>query len=409
MARILMIGLRYNEVPGGWTFFREMARRLASVGHHITFLTFQLPKTSRYDFIDGVDIFRVRSLYLPQIPLIVPDPVDLQRILRLIFREKVEVVYDVSSGVSPISSLVYLYLRASRLRLPWITHVCGELKDFAGSPLRRILFEAYLRAVSKLSMSHSRFVLAAGEPVYHRVLSLSVPPEKVKIVRVGPKESAAKFTSQDIGSVAARQMLGLTSVDFVIGSVGRLAFGKGLETLIVACGLLSDKIPELKLVIVGSGALEGKLRNLASQRLSLERVIFTGWVDRPNEVFPAMDVFVSASASEAGISAALIEAMSNELACVTTPFTDFMKTLQNGIVISKPDPPELAQALVTLHDDPTLRKTLGRNAKLSAEHALRIYDWQVYSTRVDETISSLLGSVADGAPVQIGQSPITQV
>jgi len=397
-----MIGLRYNEVPGGWTFFREMARRLASLGHRITFLTFRLPKTSRHDFIDGVDVFRVRSLYLPQVPLIVPDPVDLQNVLRLILREKVEVVYDVSSGVSPISSLVYLYLRASRIKTPWITHVCGELRDFAGSPLRRILFEAYLRAVSKLSMSHSDFVLAAGETVHHRVLSLSITPEKVKIVRVGPKESAAELTNQDMSSVAARQMLGLSSLDFVIGSVGRLAFGKGLETLIIACGLLSDKIPELKLVIVGSGALEGKLRNLASQRLSPDKVLFTGWVDRPNEVFPAMDVFVSASSSEAGISAALIEAMSNELACVTTPFTDFVKTLQNGIVISKPDPPELAQALVMLHDTPILRKTLGRNAKLSAEHALRIYDWQAYCTKVSETISSLVGPVADEASVEIG-------
>src|SRR2546428_7470448 len=232
MARILMVGLRYNEVPGGWTFFREMAKRLTSVGHQISFLTFRFPKTTRYDSIDGVDVFRVDSLYLPQIPLLVPDPVDLLKVLRLIFRKKVEVVYDVSAGVSPISSLVYLYLRASRLKTPWITHVCGELKDFAGSPLRRILFEAYLRAVSKLSMSHSDFVLAAGETVHDRVLSLSMAPEKVKIVRVGPKEFPTEFTNQDVHSVAARRMLGLSGMDFVIGSVGRLAFGKGLETLI---------------------------------------------------------------------------------------------------------------------------------------------------------------------------------
>ncbi len=80
-------------------------------------------------------------------------------------------------------------------------------------------------------MSHSNFVLAAGETVRHRVLSLSIAPEKVKIVRVGPKEFAAEFTNKDMRSVAARHMLGLSSLDFVVGSVGRLAFGKGLETL----------------------------------------------------------------------------------------------------------------------------------------------------------------------------------
>ena len=402
MARILMVGLRYNEVPGGWTFFREMAKRLTSVGHQISFLTFRFPQTTRYDFIDGVDVFRVDSLYLPQIPLLVPDPADLVKVLRLIFREKVEVVYDVSSGVSPISSLVYFYLRASRLKIPWITHVCGELKDFAGSPLRRILFEGYLRLVSKLSMSHSDFVLAAGETVGHRVLSLSIAPEKMRIVRVGPKDSTVQFNDREMASEDARRTLGLSSLDFVVGSVGRLAFGKGLETLIIACGSLSAKIPELKLLIVGSGALEGKLRNLANQRLPMEKVIFTGWVNRPNEVLPAMDVFVSASSSEAGVSSALIEAMSNGLACVTTPFTDFVKTLQNGIVISKPDPSELAQALITLHGNPTMRRTLGRNAKLSAGRALEIYDWRAYSSKVDETISIVLGSGANGAAVKIG-------
>ena len=402
MARVLMIGFRYNEVPGGWTFSGEMARRLTASGHGITFLTFRLPRTTGHDFLDGVDVFRVKTLYLPQIPLLIPHPTDLLRLMKFIVRKKVQVVYDVSSGVTPISLLVYLYFRALGFKTPWMTHVCGELKDFARNPVRRVLFEAYLRVVSKLSMTHSDFVLAAGEPVRDRVLSLSIAPEKVKIVRVGLKESNSESPKQEISSSAARKTLGISPSDFVVGSVGRLAFGKGLETLIVACALLSNRIPELRLVIVGSGALEGKLRSLASQRLLLEKVIFTGWVDRPNEVFPAMDVFVSASSSEAGISAALIEAMSNGLACVTTPFTDFVETLQNGIVISKPDPPELAKALVMLHGSPILRETLGRNAKLSAEGALRTHDWQAYCTKLDEAISSLVGSGADDASAQIG-------
>ncbi len=350
MARILMIGLRYNEVPGGWTFFREMARRLTSVGHRITFLTFRLPETNRHDLIDGVDIFRVRSLYLPQIPIIIPDPTDL-------------------------------------------------LKGFTGSPLRRVLFETYLRVVSKLSMSHSDFVLAAGDAVRRRVLSLSVLPEKVKVVRVGPKESTMGSSNEDLCPITARQMLGLSRSDFVVGSVGRLTFGKGFETLISACGLLNDKIPELKLIIVGSGELEGKLRNLAIRKLSQGKVFFTGWVSNPYSVLPAVDVFVSASSSEAGVSAALIEAMSTGLACVTTPFTDFVKTLHNGVVISKPDPSELAQALVLLHDNPILRQTLGRNAKVSAGRALEIYDWRAYRSKVDETISLLLGSRSDKVSV----------
>jgi len=70
MARVLMIGFRYNEVPGGWTFSGEMARRLTASGHGITFLTFRLPRTTGHDFLDGVDVFRVKTLYLPQIPLL---------------------------------------------------------------------------------------------------------------------------------------------------------------------------------------------------------------------------------------------------------------------------------------------------------------------------------------------------
>src|SRR2546425_4388392 len=214
MARILMIGFRYNEVPGGWHFSREMARRLAALGHSITFLTFRLPKTSGHDFLDGVDVFRVKTLYLPQIPLLIPDPTDLLRLMKFILRKKVQVVYDVSSGVTPISSCVYLYLRALGFKTPWMTHVCGELKDFARNSVRRVLFEAYLRTVSKLSMTHSDLVLAAGEPVRNRVLSLSVAPEKVKIVKVGLRESNSKFPKQEISSSVARKTLGIPASDF---------------------------------------------------------------------------------------------------------------------------------------------------------------------------------------------------
>jgi len=94
--------------------------------------------------------------------------------------------------------------------------------------------------------------------------------------------------------------LGINPEDPVIITIGRVAKEKSIEVLIEQMPKLRERLPNVKLVIVGPGPYIEVLKNLAEQLCVTDMVIFTG--GRPWEVIPLYyqigDVFATASTSE---------------------------------------------------------------------------------------------------------------
>ena len=73
---------------------------------------------------------------------------------------------------------------------------------------------------------------------------------------------------------------------FVLGFIGSFYHYEGLDLLLQAVARLTAELPQLKVLLVGGGAMEGDLRNLAQQLNIVDRVVFTGRL--PHEQMPAM-------------------------------------------------------------------------------------------------------------------------
>lgn len=102
----------------------------------------------------------------------------------------------------------------------------------------------------------------------------------------------------------------------VILSVCRLRKQKGLETLIRAFAIVRG-ILEIKLIIVGSGRDEGKLRDLVKS-LDLDNdVNFYGFSDNPYSFMSKADLYISTSLWE-GFSNSLQEALVCGAFCIAT-------------------------------------------------------------------------------------------
>ena len=100
--------------------------------------------------------------------------------------------------------------------------------------------------------------------------------------------------------------------EFVIGNVGRLHFQKNQEFLIDIFNEINKKIDNAKLLIIGQGEDEEKLKNKVKELGLDEKVGFLGVrYDIPN-LLQAMDAFVFPSVFE-GLGLALIEAQSSGL------------------------------------------------------------------------------------------------
>lgn len=184
-----------------------------------------------------------------------------------------------------------------------------------------------------------------------------VPEKKIEIIPYGIDTEL--FTEEHERS-KIRENIGLNPVDFVVGNVARLEKAKGQEFLIKAIRLLKDKGLSVKCLIVGSGTLEGELKDMVG-RLGIESdVIFLGTRQDLPQLFSAMDVFVFPSLWE-GLPLSLLSAMAAGLPVITTyvgGIKDIIVDGRNGIVIPISDPLAIADAIEKTFKETELRRRL---------------------------------------------------
>jgi len=111
-----------------------------------------------------------------------------------------------------------------------------------------------------------------------------------------------------------RQRYGISEDKTVLMNLGRIASEKNINELIEYFARVSDKLPDILLVIVGDGPAREQLQSKVSDMKMTDKIIFTGMVS-PSDVhkyYQSADIFVSASTSETqGLT--YVEAAANSL------------------------------------------------------------------------------------------------
>lgn len=165
-------------------------------------------------------------------------------------------------------------------------------------------------------------------------------------------------------------------------TVGRLVRQKGLDVLLEALALLPPTTA-WQLTIAGEGPLRAELAAQA-QRLGFgDRVRFTGWMHREQELPQLMrhsDVFVMPSRNE-GMSNALLEAMASGLPVAATRICgsdELVTDDETGFLVEPEDPVGLAAILARLTADLPLCRRLGA---ASRERVVREYSWRAVAER----------------------------
>ena len=146
--------------------------------------------------------------------------------------------------------------------------------------------------------------------------------------------------------------------------VGRFAWEKDPEILVRAMPHVLRKYSDWKLRMVGSGPLLKEMETLAGRLNLSQHIIFMGNVVDVGTLYKRASLFVLPSSVE-GFPNALIEAMSAGLPCVCfqdIPYEDIIVPHINGVVLKDRKPESLADALVTMIEDESLRHLVGKEA-----------------------------------------------
>jgi glycosyltransferase involved in cell wall biosynthesis len=229
---------------------------------------------------------------------------------------------------------------------------------YAGySRINQYLYLALERRLAR--WSHTIINVSRSEHLEGLGLRLFRPEQSVVVVNGVDVEDTERAL---LDSPIRRESLGLTAADVVIGCIGRFDRVKRTELLVDALGRLRTRWPRLVLVLVGDGGEQPRIRELVRAAGLSEQVIFTGFLENPQRIHAALDLYVAASRKE-GLPLSVLEAMAAGLAVVATDVPghrDVVVPGETGLLVVPDDPAALAAAVAALLTDPARRKSLGQ-------------------------------------------------
>lgn len=284
--------------------------------------------------------------------------------------------------------------QATGLPLANSFHTLGRVKDATRRPgqppesLRRIAAESEVIAQSDCVIASTEY--ESFELIDHYGADpsrLCVNPPGIDLALFSPGEVRE-----------ARRRLGSADEPTIL-FVGRIQALKGLDIAVEALGLLRDRLPGMRMTVVGgpsgpSGEAEQRMIRERVRRLDLEAAV-TWWGVQPHRRLPvfyrAADVLVVPSRSESfGLVAA--EAQATGLPVVAANVGGLRYVVEDGVsglLVDGWDPADYGKALLRILESPMLREHLAGGARRSA----RRYGWEAATNR----LLQLYGGITDEA------------
>jgi len=230
---------------------------------------------------------------------------------------------------------------------------------------RHQLHRISLPVLKRPFMSRFSAMIAVSQAVRRGLVESGVmDPDRVVTIPNG-----IEWAGIDRACIDLRESANVSPEAPVVGFVGRLCPGKGVETLLEAATLLQPRWPDFRLFILGDGPgvndYVNSLQRLAA-RLGLgPNVHFFGYVDHAAAACAAFDVQVVCSQAEP-FGLVTVEAMAQGVPVAVTNSGGSPEIVRDGVegfLVEPGDADALARRLDCLLDSPGLRREMGRRGR----------------------------------------------
>jgi len=302
----------------------------------------------------GMRVHEIRSLVQPLHP-----PKDLSAlfsIARLLRREKIDILHTHNSKTGFLGRL------AGKIAgTPVVIHT---VHGFAFHDSEAKLSRAFYKRLERIAAPWADHTIFISQPLIDWARRERILQEgRYSRIYSGIDLDAFHHSTEDEGRLRSR--LGLGEEDRVIGFVAKLWEGKGHETALSAMVSVVREVPRARLLLVGEGKLESKLRSLC-ERLGLQRnVIFAGFQNRIAGITSLCELCILPSFFE-GMGRVLLEAGACGKPVVASRvggIPDVVVDGETGILVPPGDARALAFGILRLLSDPDSARSMGRRAK----------------------------------------------
>ncbi len=165
--------------------------------------------------------------------------------------------------------------------------------------------------------------------------------------------------------------------------VGRLESRKGLNYLLKAYQQVKREISNSRLIIVGPGTRLRKKYEKQVARSGLKDVVFVGYVayDELPRYYKTADIFCAPATGRESFGIVLLEAMAVGKPIVASNIEGYASVMTHGVeglLVPPKDDKALAQSLVSLLTNESLRREMAGRARLEAME----YSWEHIAQKV---------------------------
>lgn len=206
-------------------------------------------------------------------------------------------------------------------------------------------------------------------PFFHRVVPLSekmfaelrkihISRDKLRLIKNGV--DVDEVVSEN--KIAEELDIWKKNGNFIIGYIGRLVAGKGLDILFYAIKQLHSV--KWKLAIVGEGEEEGALRRLAQELNIADNLKFFGFQADRLSYLKGFDVFVLPSRSE-GTPRSIMEAMAANIPVIASDIPGCRSLVidkKTGLLFSLNSSADLAEKILVMLNDKEICRECRKNA-----------------------------------------------
>jgi glycosyltransferase involved in cell wall biosynthesis len=371
--KILHTPARFYPYTGGVeNYVRSLGRELVGLGHQVTVLCANEPKSKEEEFIDGM---RVRRLsYVGKIANTNITP----RLPLEMMKEDFDLVH--AHLPTPWSADWSGFVSALRGRPLVLTYY----NDIVGEGVAGRLAALYNRTNLKLLLRRASRIIVIGPEYASFSCHLKGFAEKIEAIPVGV--DLERFLPE--GTATDGRTL------FFLSVLDRYHRYKGLEDLLFALVSVKRDVPEVKLVVGGGGELLEHYRRLSSQLHIEDNVEFLGFL--PEEIlakyYNRSDIFVlpSTSPSQEGFGMVLLEAMACGKPVICTEVAGVagdVRARGAGLVVEPSSQNELARGISHLLQNGSVARKMGEAGRRLVEER---YGWREVARRVEEVYGELV-------------------
>lgn len=226
---------------------------------------------------------------------------------------------------------------------------------------------------------HRRYAdlsIAVSPATRENLLEMGVKDDKIVTIMNG---TAAGVPADDTKKEALRREYHLRDGVFTAGILARLEPYKGQMYLLDAIDMLRKDGKDIQVLICGAGSQEEALKARIRELKLEDSAILTGFVDDTAAVMSLLDVQLNASTGTEATSLSLIEGMSLGIPVIASSYGGnpyLIHEGKEGLLFPPGDARALADCLIRLMEDGSLRETLSRQAAASY--------WEYYTAQVFE-------------------------